>query len=258
MHSNPEPSTSQKTILVCFRIFFYYALPFAYIFFTVANWNEMTPCLRRQALFISFYCIYIRFAEPGKPFFLFDIIQILAVLWIVEHYNSYDTGIDPSCSDSQDSVFTFLTHRLFRVLLVTYTVSIVCLALSLLAVVTFALLEVFSFGPRRMQRAGLSENELNSLKKTVFASVPDQDESDLTTCSICVCAFINGETVVNLPRCVHIFHEECLKGWLKYHSTCPNCRSNIRRNPTGEQTGELRSHSVIDFEQQPSSIEIQQ
>lgn len=42
------------------------------------------------------------------------------------------------------------------------------------------------------------------------------------TCTICL------EEVTNKPyECGHVYHDKCIKKWLKEHNTCPNCRVNI-------------------------------
>ena len=46
-------------------------------------------------------------------------------------------------------------------------------------------------------------------------------------CSICMENFCIKEVVVKI-ECTHIFHFECLKGWLKIDKTsCPMCRKNL-------------------------------
>ncbi|CAL4087965.1 unnamed protein product, partial [Meganyctiphanes norvegica] len=41
-------------------------------------------------------------------------------------------------------------------------------------------------------------------------------------CSICLEALATGPTVA--LQCKHVFHERCIKDWLKRQSNCPNCR----------------------------------
>lgn len=51
-------------------------------------------------------------------------------------------------------------------------------------------------------------------------------------CIICMTEFDEGEFIVKL-RCneSHIFHEECLTGWVTNNFTCPLCREPILKNP---------------------------
>jgi hypothetical protein len=36
-----------------------------------------------------------------------------------------------------------------------------------------------------------------------------------------------GNTVLKLPSCGHVFHEECAVTWLTQHNTCPYCRHEL-------------------------------
>ncbi|KAA0049120.1 hypothetical protein IC582_012430 [Cucumis melo] len=48
-----------------------------------------------------------------------------------------------------------------------------------------------------------------------------------TDCSVCLSEFEENESLRLLPKCSHAFHLPCIDTWLKSHSTCPLCRSNI-------------------------------
>lgn len=43
------------------------------------------------------------------------------------------------------------------------------------------------------------------------------------SCSICLEALSVSATVP--LQCQHVFHEKCIKDWLKRQSNCPNCRT---------------------------------
>jgi hypothetical protein len=45
-------------------------------------------------------------------------------------------------------------------------------------------------------------------------------------CSICQSNFCIGEKLVK-SSCGHTQHYDCLNEWVKYNSTCPECRKNI-------------------------------
>jgi Leucine-rich repeat (LRR) protein len=52
-------------------------------------------------------------------------------------------------------------------------------------------------------------------------------DSHQTTCSICLAEFEGGDTVITLPRCVHMFCEACIVEWLGTHGrACPLCRAS--------------------------------
>jgi len=44
-------------------------------------------------------------------------------------------------------------------------------------------------------------------------------------CTLCHKAFEKGEDVVEStnPRCIHMFHQDCIASWLPYQNTCPTC-----------------------------------
>lgn len=52
-------------------------------------------------------------------------------------------------------------------------------------------------------------------------------------CAVCLCDLKdNGddetrEVVVEINKCKHEFHQDCLKPWLNEHNTCPVCRSKL-------------------------------
>ena len=52
---------------------------------------------------------------------------------------------------------------------------------------------------------------------------------DKKMCWICFGNFVNGDDSIALP-CIHIFHANCIKVWLKDHKICPNCKKTIRKN----------------------------
>ena len=48
------------------------------------------------------------------------------------------------------------------------------------------------------------------------------------TCAICL-TDLDLERVLKVP-CDHIFHKECLVGWLKRSTYCPLCRTDIEQS----------------------------
>jgi len=50
-----------------------------------------------------------------------------------------------------------------------------------------------------------------------------------TSCSICITNFEEGEEVLLLPQCGHIFHHACIREWLveQDRETCPLCQRDV-------------------------------
>ncbi|KAA8520350.1 hypothetical protein F0562_014606 [Nyssa sinensis] len=75
-----------------------------------------------------------------------------------------------------------------------------------------------------------------------------------TECAVCLNEFQEAESLRLLPKCNHAFHLPCIDTWLKSHSNCPLCRSNVTyTNPVPLPAPSSQSSSVLDI----SSFEIQ-
>uniref|UniRef100_A0A3Q7ENS2 RING-type domain-containing protein n=1 Tax=Solanum lycopersicum TaxID=4081 RepID=A0A3Q7ENS2_SOLLC len=66
-----------------------------------------------------------------------------------------------------------------------------------------------------------------SLATTTFADVCNLGERGVEeSCSICLMEYEKDDVVCELPRCKHVFHMECIEGWVeRCQFTCPLCRS---------------------------------
>lgn len=58
----------------------------------------------------------------------------------------------------------------------------------------------------------------------VSLSIKKQKDKD---CVVCADAFEVGQTVIRLPACGHVFHQDCALKWLQQHNTCPYCRREL-------------------------------
>ena len=74
------------------------------------------------------------------------------------------------------------------------------------------------------------ERGLNKLilDNMVISKIKDIDklDNDKKKCTICLENYLNGDDSIALP-CIHIFHAECIKTWLKNHNNCPICKHKI-------------------------------
>ncbi|KAK8653587.1 hypothetical protein V6N13_127580 [Hibiscus sabdariffa] len=53
-------------------------------------------------------------------------------------------------------------------------------------------------------------------------------------CAVCLGEFGDDETLRLIPKCSHVFHVDCIDGWLAYHMTCPVCRAKLIPDSGGE------------------------
>ncbi|CAO3656735.1 unnamed protein product [Mucor hiemalis] len=67
------------------------------------------------------------------------------------------------------------------------------------------------------------EQVIESLPKR---SLTDEEKNTETDCAVCKDQFEPQEIVIELP-CEHIFHDDCIKPWLKLNGTCPVCRHSV-------------------------------
>jgi len=74
-----------------------------------------------------------------------------------------------------------------------------------------------------------------SLATTTFADVCLSNVGERgveDSCSICLMEYEKENVVCELPRCKHVFHVECIEGWVeRCQFTCPLCRSLLLQQP---------------------------
>jgi len=84
-----------------------------------------------------------------------------------------------------------------------------------------------------------SQTESNTLS---FNDIISNTEIDLNIsdtndmCSICRLNIESNNITRKIKKCNHTFHHTCLDTWLKNHTTCPNCRQDIRITETETQS----------------------
>ena len=79
----------------------------------------------------------------------------------------------------------------------------------------------FSFGKK-----GLDKNILDNMEISKIKDI-DKLDIDKKKCTICLENYVNGDDSIALP-CIHIFHAECIKTWLKDNNSCPICKNEIK------------------------------
>ena len=72
---------------------------------------------------------------------------------------------------------------------------------------------------------GLNEEIIQTYPTSKIKDVGKLTE-DKKRCSICLENYKNNDDSIILP-CIHIFHAECIKKWMKNKNTCPICKNKI-------------------------------
>jgi hypothetical protein len=63
-------------------------------------------------------------------------------------------------------------------------------------------------------------------------------DQEKRNCVICLEDFKSGEKATLLP-CVHIFHKNCIKNWLKSKNSCPICKFELTRENINKQNNKF-------------------
>ena len=71
------------------------------------------------------------------------------------------------------------------------------------------------------------DNDNNNYYCTPCRIIIRDKDSESNSCPVCADPFAIGDTIVRLPNCGHVFHENCALMWLTKHNTCPYCRSEM-------------------------------
>lgn len=94
------------------------------------------------------------------------------------------------------------------------------------------------------QHKGLDEATINSLPTFLHTSLTCSSPGggrggggaglvrEVSECPICLGLFEENERMKVIPKCMHVYHLECLDKWLQSHANCPLCRSTIDTSTT--------------------------
>ncbi|KAG0494656.1 hypothetical protein HPP92_005650 [Vanilla planifolia] len=92
-------------------------------------------------------------------------------------------------------------------------------------------------GRSRMPR-GLDSAVLETFPTLVYSEVKEHKiGKGALECAICLNEFEDDETIRLLPKCDHVFHQECIDAWLATHVTCPVCRTNYAKESANPPVG---------------------
>ncbi|XP_072999819.1 E3 ubiquitin-protein ligase ATL31-like [Typha latifolia] len=82
----------------------------------------------------------------------------------------------------------------------------------------------------RERRRGLDSAVVESFPTMQYAAAKELKGGKggaALECAVCLSEFADDDTLRLLPGCCHVFHPECIGGWLASHVTCPVCRADL-------------------------------
>ena len=71
----------------------------------------------------------------------------------------------------------------------------------------------------------LLDNDVSQLDSIILKNIDDLSP-EKKRCTICLENFIKFDKIINLS-CLHMFHDSCIKTWLKKNDYCPICKNKI-------------------------------
>ena len=88
------------------------------------------------------------------------------------------------------------------------------------------------------RRKATDKELLNNLPETQIEDVSKLD-AEKRNCTICLEDFKNKDKALILP-CIHLFHKNCIKNWLKKQNNCPICKFKLTRSNINSQNNNFQ------------------
>ncbi len=91
----------------------------------------------------------------------------------------------------------------------------------------------------RIIKSLLNKKKKHELKQNceIYAS---KKSNDCNSCVICTDFYHVNDVVIQLPTCLHYFHDHCIVHWLDSHNTCPFCRVELPLEDEKEESERRR------------------
>lgn len=94
-----------------------------------------------------------------------------------------------------------------------------------------------------MMRAGMLQTNQAAPPGSLEASTERVDMGnpllqESPQCSVCLDDFTDKKDIVRTKECNHVFHKQCLHGWLKVQRSCPLCRRDLGMSPDPHPVGQ--------------------
>jgi hypothetical protein len=167
-----------------------------------------------------------RYRERWKTILLAVIVNYF--IW--SHFHGSEFFDFPS--NSSDPIYVLNFCEFYTVLLMNLLTLVLWGVIILLLIVYFTWRSVSRYIKDRRDRkilGNLNCLKLKELRRNYFASAAKfiLKESDGVECCICCLKIAEESLVTSLPSCGHLFHHQCVIGWLEVNPVCPYCRSNV-------------------------------
>ncbi|XP_027337572.1 E3 ubiquitin-protein ligase ATL6-like [Abrus precatorius] len=77
-------------------------------------------------------------------------------------------------------------------------------------------------------RRGFNREVINRCPILVYSTVKElKMGKGALECAVCLSEFEECDKIRLLPKCHHVFHLDCIDGWLLSHMNCPVCRAKL-------------------------------
>ncbi|KAK7306153.1 hypothetical protein VNO77_44075 [Canavalia gladiata] len=75
---------------------------------------------------------------------------------------------------------------------------------------------------------GFNREVIDKCPILVYSTVKDlKMGKGALECAVCLSEFEDRDRIRLLPKCHHVFHPDCIDGWLLSHMKCPVCRARL-------------------------------
>ncbi|KAL7069610.1 hypothetical protein ACQ4LE_010942 [Meloidogyne hapla] len=88
----------------------------------------------------------------------------------------------------------------------------------------------------------LVENNTFEFNQSFIEEYKNENNENKLECSICLLEFGIGD-IVQMTKCNHLFHNDCIQPWFYENSTCPICRKDL--NKIKEEIDEKENMEMI-------------
>lgn len=93
-----------------------------------------------------------------------------------------------------------------------------------------------------------SQEQINNATETTEYNVNSIRFSGQSICPITQEEFVNGERIVLIKNCGHIFKQTAISTWFNGNVTCPTCRRDIRETSNANASEDLPYNGVPSFD----------